>query len=273
MVLASVVNEGGGLQVPSLGDMFEWPNFLWDGKFYAMNKVSALCLAAMVIGFLLWFIAARRAQLVPRGLQTLMEPLYEFIRNNIVIDVIGPKGLPYVPFLASLFTFILICNLFEVTWPLLFPPTSAIAIPLFLTVIVWLVYIVQGIATQGPWGYLKSMIPPGVPVAILPLVFVIELVSTLFVRPLSLAVRLFANMVAGHTLITMFLVFTLYNFGWPDSGGEPFARGVIGILVGIVSFIGATGMFGFEIFVGFIQAFIFTMLTAVYVDSSMNPAH
>ncbi len=269
-VLASVADEGGGLQIPTVADMFQWPNFLFDGTPFAMNKVGALYLLAALISFILWIIPAKNGKIVPRGLQSMMEPLYEFIRNNIAVEVMGPAGVKYVPLLGTLFTFILIANLFEITPLILFPPMANIALPALLAVSIWIIFQVQGVISQGPFKYYKGvLVPQGVPGFLAPLVALIEFVSTLLVRPFSLAVRLFANMVAGHVLVTMMLVFSTYTLGGFGGGGwfshDPFVTAVF-----IPSFIGAVIMLGFEIFVSFIQAFIFTMLAAVYIGDAMH---
>ncbi len=254
--------SGGGLHIPSTEELFSWPDFAFKGTVFGINKTVLLYfLGALIVGFL-WIVGSRRQSLVPRGLQNLMEVFYGFIRNNIVIEVMGVAGLSYVPFLATLFSFIFVLNLFEITPFILFPPTSRIALPAFFAILVWVIFIVQGIRSQGAGHYFKGILfPPGVPKPIYILLTPIELISVFIVRPLTLAVRLFANMVAGHTLVTMFLIFCETTL-FADSIGVKF--------VVIPSFIGAVGMLGFEIFVSAIQAFIFTILAAVYIGESIH---
>jgi F-type H+-transporting ATPase subunit a len=166
-----------------------------------------------------------------------------------------------MPFLLTLFTFILVGNIWELVPVVQMPVNARIALPMFMAIVVWFVYIITGIRHQGLRGYLKNAtIPPGVPKPILPLVAFIELIGILVTRPLSLAVRLFANMLAGHLLLVSFAVITQALFASTILGGAlPLA-----LLVFLMAF---------ELLVAFLQAYIFTMLAAVYIDSSMHPAH
>ena len=127
----------------------------------------------------------------------------------------------------------------------------------------WLIYNVVGVIKQGPFHYVKnSTIPPGVPIAILPLVVIIEIVSTFVVRPFSLMVRLFANMLAGHLILVTFAALTAGLWALK-----------VTVVIAPFSFLLLVAMTGFEILVSFLQAFIFTILTAVYIGSSMHPDH
>ena len=166
-----------------------------------------------------------------------------------------------MPFLTTMFFFILFSNITEVIPGIQFPANSRMAVPITLAIVVWCIYNVVGIKSQGLGGYLKnSLFPPGVPVALYLIVTPIELVSTFVVRPFSLAIRLWANMVAGHLLLVTFAVLTheLWNATYVGAAA-PFAMLVL--------------MTGFEILVSVLQAFIFTILTAVYIGGSLHPAH
>jgi F-type H+-transporting ATPase subunit a len=137
------------------------------------------------------------------------------------------------------------------------------ALPLFMTLVVWVLYMVLGVVKQGPLKYFKNMcFPPGVPWPLYFLVAPIEFISTVFVRPLSLSVRLFANMLAGHLLLVSFAVICAAL--WSLSLSLIILPFSFGLLVGLT---------GFEILVAFLQAFIFTILAAVYIGSSMHPEH
>ena len=143
------------------------------------------------------------------------------------------------------------------------PVNARMAVPLFLTALVWVLYMVLGIVKQGPLGYFKNMcFPPGVPKALYILVTPIEFISTIIVRPFSLTVRLFANMLAGHLLLVSFA--TICAALWALSAT---------IVILPFSFALLVGLTGFEILVGFLQAFIFTILAAVYIGSSLHPEH
>lgn len=137
---------GNGLHIPTTEELFAWPDLG-----FGLNKVGLLYILAAVLSAIIWIVASRKQQLVPKGIQNLMEPLYTFIREQVVIEVMGnrPDALRYVPFLGTLFTFILFCNIFEVIPGINFPPTARMAGPAFLAIMVWFVFNVQGIISQG----------------------------------------------------------------------------------------------------------------------------
>ena len=175
-------------------------------------------------------------------------------------------GCKYFPWLLSLFLFILVGNLFEISPFINFPVTSRMwAVPALLAILTWIIFVVSGFKEQG-FGYLKdTLFPPGVPEALYLLVAPIEFVSTFLVRPFSLAVRLFANLVAGHVMLTLLLV-----SGWVFITG---AGGLAKIPIGIGWFALGLGIYMFEIIVAILQAYIFTLLSAVYVQTSVHPEH
>ncbi len=252
-----------GLHFPPIAELLEWPGILFDGSVMELNKVGLIYLWAMIAPVTLFVVAIRRSALVPKGAQTVAESSVDFVRENIVMQTMGPDGMRFMPFLMSLFFFIFFANITEVIPFIQFPANSRMAAPAVLAIIVWLVFNAVGIKSQGLFGYFKNtIIPPGVPGALLPLVAVIEFVSTFLVRPFSLAVRLFANMLAGHLLLVTFAVLTT-------------ALWTPGPLAAIVwaPFVVLIGLTGFEILVAFLQAFIFTILTAVYIGGALHPEH
>ena len=250
------------LDFPPVSHLFEWPDILFDGTIYAVNKTVLIYLAAVVITAAIFLVAGRKnAPLVPAGVQHIAESGVTFVEESIVMETIGPEGRKFMPFLTTMFFFILFSNITEVIPGIQFPANSRMAVPITLAIVVWCIYNVVGIKSQGLGGYLKnSLFPPGVPVALYLIVTPIELVSTFVVRPFSLAIRLWANMVAGHLLLVTFAVLTTALWGaMPPTAIAPFAMLVL--------------MTGFEILVSVLQAFIFTILTAVYIGGSMHPAH
>ena len=234
--------------------------------FGPVNRTILLMFLAAFIVMALFITTYRRPQLVPTKFQAAVDSMVGFVRNDIAVGVIGPEGAKYAPYLMSLFFFILVGNLFEITPLVNFPITSRMAIPAFLALLTWVIFVVVGISKQG-LGYFGHLVwPPGVPVILKPLVGLIELVSTLAVRPFSLAVRLFANMVAGHLMLALLLVSGVVFL---SSVGDIGARSVIGIpwfALGLAIFV-------FEIVVSLIQAYIFTLLSAVYIQTSLHPEH
>ena len=250
------------LEFPPISHLFQWPDILFDGTWYALNKTSLIYLTAVVITSAIFLSAGRKkTSLVPVGVQHVAEAGVNFIEESVVMETIGPEGKKYMPFLTTMFFFILFSNIFEVIPGIQFPANSRMAVPITLALVVWLIYNFVGIRSQGLFGYFKnSLFPPGVPKALYLIVTPIELVSTFVVRPFSLAIRLWANMVAGHLLLVTFAILTAALWDATYVGAvAPFAMLVL--------------MTGFEILVSVLQAFIFTILTAVYIGGSLHPAH
>ena len=266
-MLAAEGAEGeGGLHFPSIGELVNWPAFFGEGTWYALNKVGLICLLAAALTLILFFIAGSRGALVPRGVQNVVEASVDFVRDGIVLQTMGEEGLQkkwVMPFLTSLFWFILFANITEVIPPLNMPASARMSIPLFLSLLVYVVFNVVGIKSQGPIHYFKNaLFPPGVPAPLYVLVAPIELVSTFIVRPFSLAVRLFANMLAGHILLVTFGILAY----------ETLAANLL-IVPSILATVMLVLMTGFEVMVSFLQAYIFTILTAVYIGGAMHPEH
>jgi F-type H+-transporting ATPase subunit a len=249
-----------GLEFPPISHVIEWPT-LFGGDVFGVNKVVLLMWLSVALVFGLFYVATREPKLVPTGAQNVAESTVEFVDEQIILQTIGPDGRGYMPFLLTLFTFIFVCNIWELIPLVQMPVNARMALPMFMAIVVWFVYIITGIKHQGFFGYFKNAaIPPGVPKAILPLVAFIELLGILITRPFALAVRLFANLLAGHLLLVTFAVITQALFASTILGGAlPLALLVF--------------LMGFELLVSFLQAYIFTILAAVYIDSSMHPEH
>ena len=262
----AAAEEGGGLHFPSIGELVNWKPLFGDGALWEFNKISIIVLLATILTLLLFFIAGSRGALVPKGVQNIVESSVDFIRDGIVLQTMGEEGLHkrwVMPFLTSLFWFILFCNIAGIVPPLLMPASARMAIPLFLSLLVYLVFNVVGIKSQGPVSYFKNaLFPPGVPAALYILVTPIELVSTFLVRPFSLAVRLFANTLAGHILLVTFGILAFETL-----------KPSISLLPSLLATIMLILMTGFEVMVAFLQAYIFTILTAVYIGGAMHPEH
>jgi F-type H+-transporting ATPase subunit a len=227
------------------------------------NRAALIAWLMTLTAVTIFVLAMRSPSVVPGRLQSIAELVVEFIRG-LASDIIGPKGQRYVPLLTSLFVFILFMNLAKITPIFMLPPTGRIAFPLFLSLIVWMVYVGAGIKEQGFGHYFKELaFPPGVPKALYVLLTPIEILSGLILRPFTLMLRLFANMVAGHILVVITLV-SIHVF---------LPSGLMGSAVGVFGLIAAPLVFGFELLIIGLQAYIFTMLAAVYISSSVEPAH
>ena len=225
----------------------------------SINRTILIAWLMTALVGLLFFLAFRHASVVPGKLQAAAEGAIDFVRQ-IAVDIIGPKGPRYVPLLTTMFVFILFMNLAKLTPFLMLPPTSRMAFPAFLAAISWLVYVGVGIKEQGAGHYFKELaFPPGVPKPLYVILTPIELVSNLLLRPFTLAVRLFANMVAGHILVVITLV-TIHVFLYPRPG----------LPIGIIALAASPLVFAFELLIVGLQAYIFTMLTAVYISSSVE---
>lgn len=253
--------EGEIICVPAnVNELFELP-FVGG-----INRTIILMFLAAIIVVALLYFGLRKRSMVPSKFGAAIEALVGFVRDEIAIGIIGPgEGLKYFPYLLALFLFILIGNIFEVTPFINFPITSRIALPGFLALMTYVVFVVAGFAKQGFNYLLHTIWPPGVPTLLKPLVGIIEFVSIFAVRPFSLAVRLFANLVAGHVMLTLLLV-----SGWVFISG---AGGLAKIPIGIGWFALGLAIYGFEIIVAILQAYIFTLLSAVYIQTSVHPEH
>jgi F-type H+-transporting ATPase subunit a len=221
---------------------------------------------AATIGTVVFLLAGRQsAKTAPRGIRNVAESTVEFIENGVVMQTMGRDGLGWTPFLLSLFTFIYLCNVPGIIPFFQMPATARMALPAALALMVWVVYNGAGIKHQGLGGYFKSVLfPPGVPKALYILVTPIEFISAIIVRPFSLAVRLFANMLAGHILLVTFALLTEALFQAKDKILIPFGILPMGMLIFLT---------GFEVLVAFLQAYIFTILTAVYIGGAVHPEH
>nr|WP_275585738.1 F0F1 ATP synthase subunit A [Geodermatophilus sabuli] len=231
---------------------------------FDITRITVIMWIATAAIVILLVMAARKATVVPGKLQYIAESGYSLIRDGMARDVIGPKGLPFAPFLASLFFFILANNFMSIVPFFQISPNSKFAIPLVLAVIVWVLYNWVGIREQGAGRYFKdAAIPPGVPIGALILVTPIELLQVFVIRPFTLAVRLFANMFAGHMLLVVFALGTTYLL----------TVGNFSVIFSPFAFLMALVMTFFELLVIVLQAYVFTVLTATYLNGAVEPAH
>lgn len=257
-----------GLEFPGIDEIVKWPAFFGDGKFYAFNKIALISLIAVLVPTVLFLLAGARGRtsLVPNTVSNLAESSVDFIDKQVARPAIGVEGSRYVPLLISIFFFVFVGNIFEVLPTSHMPANARMANPVVLAIVAWLTFIGVGLKHHG-LGYVKSVLfPPGVPVALYLLVTPIEFFSTFISRPLSLAVRLFANMLAGHILLVTFSVLTIALFG---ATTMKFAL----IPLGVLPFAGLVIFTAFEVMVSFLQAYVFALLTGVYIGGALHPAH
>lgn len=227
------------------------------GEFSFTNSSLFMVLTTGLIGAYLILSTQKRA-MVPNRVQLVSEMLYEFVAN-MVSDSAGKAGMKFFPFVFSLFMFVLVANLFGMI-PFFFTVTSHIIVTFALAMLVFVVVVVYGFWKNG-FGFLRLFVPSGVPGYILPLVAVIEVISFLS-RPISLSVRLFANILAGHITLKVFAGFivSMGGLGW-------FA------LLTPLPLILTIGITALEFLVAVLQAYVFALLTSMYINDAIHPGH
>lgn len=219
----------------------------------SFTNSSLWMLLAVVAASAFLILSMRGRSLVPTRLQSMAEVIYEFMAKT-VRDVCGPEGMKYFPFIFTIFIFVFFANVLGLI-PGSFTTTSHISVTFALALTVFVFVTLVGFKTQGV-GYLKMFVPEGVPLLLLPLIVVIEVISY-FMRPVSLAVRLFANMLAGHILLKVFAGFVV-------------GLGVVGGWAPLAFMVGFTG---FELGIAMLQAFIFALLTCIYLNDALHSHH
>jgi F-type H+-transporting ATPase subunit a len=254
----------GGFEAPSTADFWQ-PLFGTEGPF-AITRASIVILLSVGLISALLLAGTRRLAVVPGKGQYLTEQVYGLVRNGLGRDIIGSHDfMKFVPMLFTMFLLILVNNLFGIIPLVQFPTMSRIGFPAALALVIFIVYHAVGIRAKGVGGHFKHMIPPGLPVPVLVLIVPLELLTYFFTRPVTLALRLFGNMFAGHLLLVLFA-----------AGGEYLVlhSHVLGYVpVGAFSWLMAMVMTVFELLVEFLQAYIFTLLAALYIAGSLADEH
>ena len=224
---------------------------------FTNSSLFMVATVAVASAFLYWSTAGRT--LVPGRAQSVSEMSYEFIAN-MLRDSAGKSGMHFFPLVFSLFMFVLVANLLGM-FPYFFTVTSHIIVTFALAIVVIGTVVVYGIAKHG-LSWFKLFVPTGVPMVILPFVVLIEVISFLS-RPISLSVRLFANMLAGHITLKVFSGFVV----------SLSALGAIGIGGAILPLIMTVALTGLEFLVAFLQAYVFAVLTCMYLNDAVHPHH
>jgi F-type H+-transporting ATPase subunit a len=219
----------------------------------SFTNASLFMIISSVAILIIFSLGSKRNSLLPNKIQLLAELSYTFI-SKMINDTAGSKAKPYFAFIFSLFMFVLFCNMFGMI-PYSFTVTSHIIVTFILASLIFIGVTVIGFMKHG-LGYLKLFVPSGVPAVLLPLIVIIEIISYLS-RPVSLSVRLFANMMAGHTMMKVF-------------GGFVISLGIIGGWLPLSFSVALTGL---EILVAFLQAYVFAILTCIYLNDALNLHH
>ncbi|WP_425552889.1 F0F1 ATP synthase subunit A [Frondihabitans peucedani] len=262
--LAAATGSSGGFQGPSIDEFF--PSvLLFAGTPFEFTRITLARLIAVVALVLIFWLGTRRMKLVPGRFQSVVELGLDFVRNNVANDILGKKdGKRFLPLLTTVFFLVLFMNLTGVVIFLNIAGTSTIGVPLLLAVVAYVAFIYAGVKKHPGTFFRNALVPPGVPWFLYIIVTPIELVSTFVLRPITLTLRLLMNMIVGHLLLVLFFSATTFFF---------FESGNLLALFGI-----GTAAFGFaftlfEIFVGVLQAYVFSLLTAVYVQLALNDEH
>jgi F-type H+-transporting ATPase subunit a len=254
---------GDGFAAPTVGEFFPG-ELLFVGTPFAMSRINliGMLMTGVLCVFFVWAFA--RPKLVPRGVQNLGEMAVDVVQKNVIDEVMGEKGRKYAPYLVAMFWLLFCFNITGIIPTMHISASSIIAIPLMFALVAWLVFNIQGIRAHGLFHYLKiNLFPPGIPWPIYILVTPIELVSTFILRPLTLTIRLLANMMAGHLLLVLFFSATSALLA---------ADGILKVFAVPAFFMGFAFTL-FEILVSLLQAYIFTLLTAVYIDGATSEEH
>ena len=261
----SLVSTAEGGFVPPGPGSFDLPPVFSVGS-VGVTKPMLLLVLGAVLTFAFFFAAARQRQMVPGRLQFVGESMYGAVRNGLGRDIIGSRDfMPFVPYLVTLFFFILLNNWFGSIPFIQFPSFSRASMAYALAGLSWVIYNSVGVRRHGLLGYLKlQCVPGGVTGPILILIVPLEFFSNLIVRPITLALRLFANMFAGHILALLFA-----------TGGEYLLVHAATIIkpVGLLAWVLAIAIAFLELLVQFLQAYVFTLLNAMYISGALADEH
>lgn len=272
-VIGTLVVRAEGFTPPGPGD-FNLPpigggdtfQYFGESHYLGVTKPMVQLVLAAVVVLVFFWIASRKRAMVPGRLQYVGEASYGFVRNTLGRDVIGSEHfMRFVPYLFALFFFILVNNLFATVPFIQFPTFSRAGLAYGLALLSWLIYNGAGIGKHGFGGYLKlQTVPPGVPGYMLPLLIPLEFFSNILVRPVTLALRLFANMFAGHLLLILFAL-----------GGEYLLLHGEGLVkpVGVLTWLMFILIAFLEMLVQFLQAFIFVILSSLYISGAVADEH
>lgn len=263
--VAAVGQGDGGFHAPSIAEFFPGA-ILFEGTAFEFNRIMLVRVVAALALCLLFWVAARRMSVVPGRGQGVAEMALGFVRVNIAQEILGDRARKYVPMLTTIFFAVLAFNLTGVIPMLNIAGTSLIGIPILLALWVFVMYLGAGIkAHHGVGGFLTSnLFPPGVPWFLYLLITPIEILQVFLFRPATLAIRLTANMIAGHLLLV--LCFGATHFFFFEATGALKAIGFLSLTAGFAFTL-------FEMLVAALQAYIFALLAAVYIDLSTSKEH
>jgi F-type H+-transporting ATPase subunit a len=258
----------GGFHGPSIDEFFP-EAILFANTPFEMNRIILIRMLVVVALVLVLWLGTRRMKLVPSRGQAALEFILLFVRNNIVIETLGEKdGKRFMPLIMSIFFLLLVTNLTGIIPPFLIAGSSTIGLPIVLAITAYVVFIYAGIKRHGGLRYLKlQLFPAGVPWPLYLLLTPVEFLSTFILRPITLTLRILMNLVAGHMLLVLCFTATHFFFFTVLANGQ-----LIGLL-GIGTFAFGIVFTLLELFVAVLQAYVFAILTAIYIQLSLAGDH
>jgi F-type H+-transporting ATPase subunit a len=256
--------EGDGYSPPTIGEFFP-PQVIGDGTLWGPTRINLIGMIMTTVLVVFFVLAFRRTTMVPGKLQNLGEMAVDAVYTNIIDEVMGERGRRFAPLLMTLFWLILAFNITGIVPGFNIAVTAVIGGPLVFALISYVVFNWAGIKENGLGPYLRmNLFPPGVPAPIYVLVTPIEFISTFVLRPVTLTIRLLANMMSGHLLLVLF--FSATQFFLLEASGALKLAAVPSLFMGFAFTV-------FEVIVALLQAYIFTLLTAVYIDGATSHEH
>jgi F-type H+-transporting ATPase subunit a len=263
-LIVSAEESGTDFHAPSIWEFFP-DAILFEGTPFAITRINLIQILATVVLVVLFLVGTRRMRLVPTRFQSVVEMGLDFVRVNIAHDLLGRKdGNRFLPILTTIFFMVLFMNITGIIPGLNIAGTSVIAVPLLLAIVAYVTFIYAGVKKSPVKFFKNSLMPSGVPWPLYIIIIPLEFLSTFIIRPVTLTLRLLMNMIVGHLMLvlffaaTQFFVFGLSGF-WTLLGAGTLAFGFAFTL--------------FEILVAFLQAYVFTILTAVYIQLAVAEEH
>ncbi len=255
---------GEGFHAPTISEFFP-PQVFGDGTVWGPTRINLIGMIMTIVLVVFFVLAFRRTTMVPGKLQNLGEMAIDAVYTNIIDEVMGEKGRRFAPLLVTLFWMILAFNITGIIPGFQIAVTAVVGVPMVLALVSYVVFNWAGVKEHGAGAYLKmNLFPPGVPAPIYVLVTPIEFISTFILRPVTLTIRLLANMMSGHLLLVLF--FSATHFFLLEASGLLKLASAGSLFMGFAFTL-------FEVVVALLQAYIFTLLTAVYIDGATSHEH
>ncbi|WP_460947017.1 F0F1 ATP synthase subunit A [Okibacterium endophyticum] len=264
LLVPTAAEDDSGFHPPSIAEFFPGP-LLFEGTPFEIDRIMLVRFVAVIALLLLFWLGTRRMRVVPGRFQSLIEMGLDLVRVNVAEDLLGKKdGKRFLPILSTIFFMVLFMNITGIIPFLNIAGTSVIGVPLVLAVVAYVTFIYAGMKKSPGKFWKNSLFPAGVPWPVYIIVTPIEFISTFLIRPVTLTLRLMMNMIVGHLLLVLFFAATQFFF---------FTAGGLWTLLGVGSLAFGFVFTLFEILVAVLQAYVFTLLTAVYIQLAVAEEH